>query len=214
MQSIRSKPSAGGALPTPVIETTSTSSQGSKTSLHSVTMPAGVTSGDELVMIFVEQDGTITLPTGWTQLYNAGSPSTQASLLVCRRTSDGTEGASVTVTTSTGSRSNHIVYRLSGAGATEASTGATATSTAPNADSLTPSGGAKNYMWLVAFGQKNATVSAFPTSYSGGINSSTASDCNAASCQRELNAASEDPAAATITASAEWRAVTLAVPPA
>jgi len=205
-------PQTAYAAATPVVEATNTSSEAIAVSSHSVALPAGIASGDELVVLFGALTTTFVLPTGWTELYNSGSAS--PGLFVIRRVADGGEGATLTVTTGSARKSNHASYRISEAAAAEISAAATGSNANPDPPSLTPSGGALNYLWLAVEGHEDAkTISAYPANYTDGFQSAGANENTIASARRALNAASEDPGTFTISGAKAWRAVTIAVPP-
>ena len=207
----------------PIVETTSTSSEFSAdVTSHTVTLPSGIISGD-LILLFFAADGFpfVTWPAGYTEILDF-APGLGPTLSVAYRQADGTEGANITVTTDNAERSAHIVYRISGQinpsiQAPEVSTGASGTSTAPNPASLTPTGGAKNYLWVASCGSDGiATVDGFPTNYINGlnVNGTVSTACSIGSAERDLNATSEDPGTFTLNISEGWVAATVAVHPA
>ena len=200
----------------PQVAATNTSSEDSAVGSHTVALPTGIQSGDLLIAFFDASGGigsgvTITWPGGWTefasQLSHSGSPSSGLALYfrAAYRQADGTEGASITVTTSSNASSGHNTYRITGAEdpATQAPEAATVQSTAAETTIdpplLTPTGGAKDYLWLaVAASRGGGTLSATPTNYTNLLQDSGA-DATLGSSRRELNAASEDPGAFTVT---------------
>lgn len=206
----------------PVIEASQTSFSDNVTS-HSVSLPAGIVAG-ELLMIFFCCDGnpTITNPGGWTQLINAPAASNNARLYVGYRKATGSEGGSVTVTTSAAEDSNHISIRVSGAAdptvtAPQASTGATGSDANPNPDSLTASGGTQDYRWLAIEGHdRSRTTDAIPSGYSSvqAVASGGAQGSGVAVATRTSTSATEDPGTFTISTGDEWRAHTIAIHPA
>lgn len=200
-----------------------TSSEGSNTATHSVTMPATVNSGDLLLTIFVH-DGSDTV--SWdtfTEIKDMNDGS-EIGLAVGYKQAAGTEGGgSETVTTSGSQTSAHITYRIIGhknpsVQAPEVSTGATGTSSTPDPDALTPTGGSKEYLWIAALGRDiESSVSSNPTNYTNGQEQdggTGAESCFAASAERILEASSENPGTFTVSSSQEWCAVTIAVHPA
>lgn len=194
------------AFPSPVGSPT-TATDGAATFSHTVNIPSG-SAGDMLIIIIcaLATMGTCSA-TGWTALgedLNSG----QAHINYLWRYADGSEGTSVTVTSTGTTRTcNLIVHRFSGAKnqAPEKGTAVTFTSsgtTAANPPSLTPSWGAEDTLWLPVMGNKTTGgVSAAPTNYSNlAVNSGVSAQV--ASAQRQLNAASEDPGPFTHTAQA------------
>jgi hypothetical protein len=202
--------------PFPAVQDTNTSGETSDVTSHTVNLPANISAGD-LLIVFFSCDGstTVTWPDGWASIFHQTNSST---LDVGYKIADGTEGAAITVTTGAAEQSAHISYRITGnhrSAAPQASTGATGNSTAPDPDSLTPTGGAKDYLWIAVEGNDNTSAaSAYPGNYTNGQTNAVgdAGGVNIAVARRELNASSEDPAAFTI-AREKYVACTVAVYP-
>ena len=202
--------------PFPAVQDTNTSGESSDVTSHTVNLPANISAGD-LLIVFFSCDGssTVTWPNGWASIFHQTYSST---LDIGYKISDGTEGPTITVTTGASEQSAHISYRITGnhrSLAPEASTGATGNTTSPDPDSLTPTGGAKDYLWIAVEGNDNTTsASAYPSNYTNGQTNAVgdAGGVNIAVARRELNASSEDPAAFTI-AREKWIACTVAVYP-
>lgn len=215
----------------PVVQGTNTSAETTTVTSHTVNLPASIQSGETLIAVFAYAvaDGTasISWPGGWTQFFalenNSGGTEGFAGAW---RKADGTEGSTITVTTGTTStRSSHVSYRISGATdptvtPPEAQT-AQGNNGSPDPPSLTPTGGAKDYLWLaVGASSHGDTYTAYPTNYSNGIQiaggtAGTAGASITGSAERGLNATSEDPGAYTHNQStvAEWVAATVGVHP-
>jgi len=210
--------SAQAAFPT--VAATNTSGQSSNVTSHTVNLPTGINAGDLLIVFFAcDGDSTVTWPTGngWASIFHQTNSVT---LDVGYKIADGTEGATITVGTGASEQSAHISYRITGhnsAQAPQVSTGATGTSASPNPNSLTPTGGAKDYLWIAVEGNDDGrdTASAYPSNYTNGQTNpaGTTSGVNVAVARRQLNASSEDPGTFTIP-SEEWVACTVAVHPA
>ena len=205
----------------PVVETRSTATV-SDTDL-AVALPAGSSDGD-LILILV-QSGTITatwteapLTTGWTELYDSSGQAFYYKQI-------GAGEATPTFRPSVPGRAGASALRITGhedpaTQPPEASTGATGYSAAPDPDSLTPTGGAKDYLWIAVDGNTDGrrTVSAAPTNYpSITLNAFStaggAAGATGATADRQLNAASEDPGVFTISGISDWEAHTIAVHP-
>jgi len=188
---------------------------------HTVNLPSGIASGD-LLLVFFASDGspTITFPnegTDWIQLFETAR-GTAVKFSACYRIANGTEGNTITVTTSASERTAHTSYRITGySGIPVCGTSATGNNTTPNPPSLSPSWGAKDTLWFTCCGydQGQGTVSTYPTNYTNGRNdrSNNTQGCGVGSAHRELNAASEDPEMFTISLSEQWVAQTVAVQP-
>lgn len=104
----------------------------------------------------------------------------------------------------------------------DGNTSAVGTSTLPNPPAVTPTGGAKDYLWIWIGeweGEQTSPPAGTPTNYTNpiaantGTASATATNCRVAIASRQLNAAVEDPPTWTISASASWMAVTIAIYP-
>lgn len=215
----------------PTVETTNTSAETSDVqgeTDHTVSLPTGITA-DDLLLIFAgleNANGTIfSDPSGFTKLFedNFGDLTGRDSrLVIWYKKATGSEGSTVAFQYDAISKSAHISYRISGADdpgtgqAPEAAAVATGDSTSPNPPSLTPTGGAKDYLWIAAASaddNNSPTVSGFPTNYSNGLSSRDLSDATCMTAERQLNASSEDPDSFTISGAAKWPATTVAVHP-
>jgi len=97
----------------PVIEGRSVTAFSADQTSHTISLPAGITAGDYLVMVFAKDgaSGTVTPPSGWTQ--KQGGTGVDAAY-VFDRTADGSESGTVTVSTSVSDSSSAIVWRISG----------------------------------------------------------------------------------------------------
>ena len=212
-------------MATPTVEATNTSNQSPRTS-HTVNLPASIAAGDLLLALF-SQDGSAanetTWPAGWTEMFDVLGGDDTNVFSAAYRQADGDEGVSITVTTTNSVGSGHNTYRISGAEnpATRAPESATSTATnaAPDPPNLTPTGGAKDYLWIAATGYNGGadpTTSA-PTNYTNlieGVHGGSGTDCS--SGRRALNASSENPGTFTTTddEAALGSAATFAIHPA
>ncbi|KKN20429.1 hypothetical protein LCGC14_0935660 [marine sediment metagenome] len=202
----------------PVIEGSNSSRETGIPTEHTVALPAGIVSGELLLVFFSTASGTsnaVTWPSGWTEYFEVNQ-GTNAKLNGAYRQADGTEGASITVTTSLGRRSAHSSYRISGAEdpATQVPESSTATGLSTDGDppSLTPTGGSKDYLWFAAIGiSADDSAMGAPTNYANLLNQATANP-SLGSADRSLNAASEDPGTFT-SINASWAVATVAVHP-
>jgi len=196
---------------------------------HVVNLPGSLVVGEEIIVIMGKaQAVTINALTGWTELVDENVAN---GAFVARHIVDGTEGATVTFTSSGSTKSASLAYRISGHGsasiAPQISTVATGTSNAPNPSSLSPTGGAKDYLWITFFVQAgeeaddDTWTNNAATNYSGlvqvtsGTAGTAGTNCSVAASDRTNNAASEDavwPAASTDQAIG-WRAFTISIQP-
>lgn len=204
----------------PVVQATNTSLEdGASVNDHTVNLPSGIVSGDLLIVVFgTDGNPTVNFPAGWTIFAQSTGP---ASFRVAYRNADGTEGATITVTTVTKEKTAHCSFRITGNDQAnppdEAASTNEGTSTTPNADNNDQGGSAEDYLWIaVAVNDRDPTLSSFPTNYTENqLNSrgTTATSCGTAAATRNLNASAEDVGDFTISATEEWVAATIAVHP-
>lgn len=212
----------------PTVTDSNNSKSTAESTNHSVSMPPTCAAGKLLLVVFTT-DGTESIgwPGSWVELPSQTSginPSGAVGYLV----STGAEaGGTITVTTGTIESSSHISLCIDGAIdpatqtpelSTWSAPGATVT---PDPPSLTPTGGAKDYLWIAVSAQDNGakSVSAYPTNYASNQVIAPAGDnttTRVALATRELNAASEDPGTFTWSGVADnsTLALTIAVHPA
>lgn len=166
-------------------------------------------------------------PSGWNELFDDTSDAGDQATVGAWRKVDGTEGATFTITQAALAKDVAIIYEISGAEdpdtqPPEFSTVVVGESTSPDPGSLTPTGGARDYLWLWCggwTGEQTSPPSGTPTNYSDPIGADTGTvggangNCRVAIAERELNAASEDPGVWTISASKPWAAFTIAIHP-
>lgn len=214
----------------PVVASITPSSRNTTATTHSVTLSGSEASGD-LAVALISLDNqaramtTITWPAGWTEIAERILPAgTETGFAVAYRICDGTEGASVTVTTDTSETFAAQVYRYAagnwhGTSAPEAASPSNGEDTAPNPPNLTPSWGAEDTQWIAAGTMDigGTTVSAAPTNYTDltATQSGTGfGDVEVYTARRDLNATSEDPGGFTVSTTAAWHATTIAIRPA
>jgi hypothetical protein len=201
-------------MASPSVVNTSVFGDSAASTTHAVTLPASIVAGN-LLMLSLVIDATgnsITTPAGWTTLVTQNSSGVTSSIIY--KTATGSEGATVTVT-STSAKMAAIGYQISGwQGTPENSTVATGGTANPNSGSLTPSWGSADDLFLsVALIHGLVTTSVYPTNYTNGLTQGTTSTnaATVASAQRQLTAASDDPSAFTISAGNSWVAYTVAI---
>lgn len=193
----------------------------------------GSPSAGNLLIVYIRFAGDpgATTFTGYTAFAGPdASDASDDSNTIYYRLADGTEGVSDTLTTTNSVKAAAGCYVISGAAnpATQPpQTSTVAVGTAANADSttVTPTGGAKDYMFLVTLGMDGELLSAsVPTNYLGVSQLNTSSGTGGAvatnciiwmAIRTDINAASENPGPWTSSApNAGWTAWTLAVHPA
>lgn len=142
---------------------------------HTVTMPATVSTGDLLLMLWTNDgNATVTTPGGWSQVYTA-IPETSVRQSVYKKISDGTEGGTtVNFVTSATEKACAIVYRISGATG-EVAFGTAIQDNAVNLDppSVTAPWGSKNNLWMIVVSSSTTAVIDplnYPTGYLDNIN--------------------------------------------
>src|SRR3990172_9436389 len=183
------------SLPTPTmpqVSATNTSVNNTAGTQHTVSLPTGVQSGDLLIVVFGYKNGTsqtINWPGGWTQFFRSDRTTT-VGVVAAYRQADGSEGSTITVGTSGSIKTSHNSYRITGAEnplkPPPQSSAPNGTSPPPAPPSLTPTGGAKDYLWIAVETHNQTSsqipITGFPASYSAGIqangdisNSTTAS---------------------------------------
>jgi hypothetical protein len=189
---------------------------------HTLNLPSGIVAGERLLLV-IGKSSTLaqncTTPAGWTQLINENQA--QGALHVYTRIADGSEGATLSLTTSAATAVCCMAFRMkNAASATGPAIGTTATgsSTAPNPPSLTPSWGSARNLWIAFGGIRStaATVSAWPTGYTNNQTSlaSTGGTTNRLFLATKYATGTvDDPATFTLSASVSWRSNTLAVRP-
>jgi cellulose synthase/poly-beta-1,6-N-acetylglucosamine synthase-like glycosyltransferase len=228
-----SRPGAGSG-DYPSVQTTATSATTTAGTSHTLTLPTGIQSGDLLIAMlsgFIGSGSTavdISWPSGWTEFFEQDASTSTLHLAVAGayRQADGTEGTSITVTTNVSVLAAHNAYRITGAADPSvrppeaASVGYTDTATNIDPPSLSPTGGAKDYLWLAvaAWRRTGRVASTDPTNYTNAIEASSAGGASGTklrSLRRQLNASSEDPSQFTLDLTSERRAaVTIAIHPA
>ncbi len=202
----------------PVVEGTATSDEASDVTAHVVTLPGSIVSGETLVVWIGGikfTSVTFSPPGGWTELDDTYVSKTGAAVLY--RIADGTEGGTITVTSSSAVKSGSVALRISGAGDTPeiAVFGAASNSNSPDPPNLTPSWGSADTLWLASGVSSQGKHSATPANYTDIIKSPVWNSFGQTFvARRELAAASENPGAFTIDWSGDlWVAQTLAIEP-
>lgn len=192
---------------------------------HTISLPTGITSGNLLLMMVVIDGLSVgwSWPSGWTQLALVETDLVDdITTGVAYRVADGSEGSTVTGSTSVAETSAHSVLRITGAisPASQEPTlsGAQGTANSPDPPNHTPGGGAQDYLWVAWYGADAANaVNSYPTDYTAGAYRASNAGSNNVSqawAYRELNASSENPGAYSIASSEQYRAYTIAVWPA
>jgi hypothetical protein len=201
-------------------------SSGSTT--HNVNMPATVSSGDLLLLIFgARTNPAITTPSGYDLISSgqAAGPAAGCFSGVYARIADGTEGGgSLSVSISLSRQAAAQVYRITGAYATtagvEAAFANVSPSSNPNPPNLAPSFGGEDILWLAVAcaADDDEVATAAPTNYTDLTQIASGGGANLGvsviSARRQLNAASEDPGTFTLNEGGNNGCFTVAIRPA
>ena len=202
----------------PKVETTSEGVDDVAGTTTTVTLPAGIVSGDGIVVLFCSGLSTaadIVFPAGYTELVEFFGFS--LSFAIAYRQADGTEGATIDVTHNS-SKTAFICYRVSGQDfdiqSPENSARTDGNSVSPDPAAVTPGGGVNDYLFLAVYGNDGlVTQDDAPANYTHRLNAAgaDADSCGIGSAHRKLNATSEDPAAFAQSAAEGWHAYTIAI---
>jgi len=200
-------------MASPVVQTTNQGFSNTASTSHTVNLPSGIQAGDTLVVLFGHKDSAngASFPAGWTEFFEAlNTAGSTIGLTGAWRKADGGEGASITVTTVASGRMAYASYRINGAAdptvtPPQAATGTANNTANPDPPNLTPTGGAKDYLWLAIFASSHGRItSTLPTNFTDNVgdgdNSGTAARVGVGSGKRAFNAASLDPGTFTTTA--------------
>lgn len=203
----------------PVIADTNSSEVTANTT-HTVNLPPNISSGD-LLLIFFATDGDNTV-TDWNGFTELGSESnlTQNFFAIAYKNASGSEGGTIVITTSVSEPSSHVTYRITGWDSgqiPQVSTVAEGTNNLPDPTILTPTGGAKDYLWIHAAGwDRNRTISAWNANFTLSrlyISGGGAGDCSVGISARNENVDSKNPNSITINTGDTWCAWTVVVHP-
>lgn len=208
----------------PKVQTIATTIVDTNQTAHVQSMPASIAAGDLLLALFCVdvQPSSISWPGDWTELLELGDGSNICKVSVGYKKAAG--GDTLTITTATPARhSSGVMYRIDSmidpdTQAPEISTGVGGGSDdSPDPDSLTPTGGAKDFMWVAMQGHDHIdTTDSYPTNYSGNQTSTqgaVGASTGVGIATRELNASVEDPGVFTLSGNEQWVACTVAVHP-
>lgn len=214
----------------PSVVATNHGARTSNATSHIISLPNGCNVSGRRAIIFYDLDEqqTITWPSGWTEFASVDGPSGNGRFAAAYRNLDGTEGFSgtgdtVTVTVPLTDGSSHATILIEAGTydqgtAPEVTTVSQATTgTDPDPPNHTPAGGALDYLWIAAGGADgNVTFTGYPTNYgsnqvtdAGGYAGGTAIGM----ATRQLNAASENPSAFTISVAEQRTAMTVSIKP-
>lgn len=191
----------------------------------------GMAAGNTLICLVrksVQANNAFTWPAGWTEFFANSADGSDDRTAFGWRKVVGNETGFFTITgTGTGKWAT-IQYEISGATdpsvtPPEVSAGATGASAAPDPDTVTPSGGAKDYLFfaVAAYEGEQTNPPTFPTGYTTNqvsddtaVAGAVATNCRISAASKATTAAtSENPGTYTISVSDDWTAATIAVYP-
>lgn len=197
-----------------------------------VGMPIGsnIAAKGQLNMILLRTQGaqTHTWPSGWTTLFNASSDAADDVMSLAYHFGDGTiTDNNIAIDLSASAKYASIAWTIGGAQnpavqAPQLSTVATGSATEPNATTCTPSGGAKDYLWLTIMGMEGEQtgITSYPSGYANGHFSTSgtggavATNCTVAGAYKQANAASDDAGVWNVTGTLDdWTAYTVVIHP-
>lgn len=212
----------------PTVTATNTTSVTAAATPAVINLPATV-NADDVLIVFLRSasSGTHTYPGDWTVIKQVGTPDQTS---VAYKQAVGNEDGTTINVTITSSKYAALSWSIAGATcvttqAPEISAGGSGSSLTPDPDTVTPTGGAKDYLWLAMFAEEGEnTLSTYPTNYPNnnitantGAGGATTTNCIVGGAKRnDLNAASEDPGVFTLTSvtgADDYRAYTIAVHP-
>ncbi len=181
----------------------------------SVPLPATVSSGDKLIVVFGNNGtGTVTWPGGW-DLEETVGPSSNLSAVVYSKTADGTEGGTtITVTISSNGKAASYAWAYQNASTVEVSTDATGSNTTPDPGTVTPSWGSEDNAYIALCVTIPGAVTGYPSGYVSTGTQSTGTgtgNINLGYGRKEAASSSENPGTFTLGTTGVWVAWTVAV---
>lgn len=194
----------------PVIAAVNTNITNPAAQNHTVFLPAGIAAGHLLLCQFgVTGNPVVTFPAGWVNLYYTFDTA-GASLGTWYKIADGTEGASINVTTDVNQQSAHFVYRITGySGVPVAGTTAVGNSANPDPPNLTP-GWNGNSLWIAV--EENWPGAAWVASPGGfALDGNNGVGLTMSTSSRSFLVPSLNPGSYTIAAPENWTANTICV---
>lgn len=176
---------------------------------HTVSLPASLVSGDLLMLLGFTSSSSVTwtTPAGWTA---SSTGAINGTYVIFYKVSNGSEGASLTLTSSISTRMQSYVAQISGfksGSSPSISSVATGTSLAPQSPSLSPSWGLANTLWFSVV-YTSRQVTSWP------LTDNNVFQSEVAVCTQSINTATEAPGAYAVAISGAWGAFTIGIEPA
>ena len=201
----------------PSVTSTATSFHTSAVTTHTVNMPSTV--ANDFIVILAATDGlpTTVPPTGFTELFDSGG------LHVFIKVATGSEGSTVTFSTSAAETSAHITLAgnnwFEDLAGIEISASASATSSSPDPDSVTASWGSDDNLFIANFAatRGDRTTTGYPSNYTGSNidnpNGVGGAGAQMACATRNLAASNDDPGTFSTSGSVPYVASTIVIRP-
>lgn len=193
-----------GPVAFPWIGSQSTGTSASGTTVN-INLPANILAGDLLLLMIKVTAGTITTPSGFTQIDTAAGGGGVGVWNLYRKTAAGSEGATLSVVTSNNTARLYTCLKIRNWQGTPEIATATASGTSLDPGNLTPSWGSDQNLWVV-FGHSGFSISGSLSGYTA-ITTPTLS----AAAWKHAEATSDDPPTGWTTTSNTWRTITVAV---
>ncbi len=175
-----------------------------------VNLPATVRAGDTLAVYFRSAaGGALGFPAGWSELVDAAPDASGDQIGIAWKKADGSEGGTTITLSSANARFSAISRSVRDAAdplirPPEISAVAIGTTGEPNPNAVTPTGGAKDYLWDTVFlmeGEQTG-ITANPSGYTldqqfanSGTGGAVTTNCTVGAVARTNNASSENAAA-------------------
>lgn len=216
MRAHRMRAAVGGGSAFPIVQNERESTSFTSGTSFSVLMPTGIVAGNLLLMIvrYLQAPTAVAVPAGWS---DAGSyiPGGTYSMAIFMKLAVGGEGTASVTTTAATTNKTATVLRISNFYGTLASGVdafyAISTTAAPDPPSLSPTWGAAKNLWLGVCMAANTAGITYPSGYSDYQYSSGADAPRVAIAGRNLETATENPPAFSLTSGVSSIAFTYAI---
>ena len=178
------------------------------TTSHVIPLPTAIPGKKITVAIEFTSASTITIPPGWTVVYNTSNRA------FIWKMSDGSE-TSVTITTSAAVIAAYVAGRWTNAGLIVSSTEATGSASVSDPPNFNPGAGVKKFTWI-AYGSMTLQLTGAPTGYGnfyGPYYISGPTRACMGFATKDVEASSEDPGVFSASGTSTWQARTIAVYP-
>lgn len=214
----------------PSVRSSNTTDGTTASATPTINLPATVVAGDLLMVLFrVAVAGAIGWPDGtWNELFDGSPDGADDQMAMAWKRAVGDEGGTTIALTCTSGKFAALSWAIRGAAdpaarAPELSTVATGAGTTPDPTTCTPTGGARDYLWLWLGGwegEQTSPPASNPANFATdviGANSGTAgvvtTNVRVASASRQFNGASLDAGSWTISVTDDWTAYLMAIHP-